>query len=205
MVAVSQCLSREANFHDIVVEVSHLRPALADLRAEEFGMSAARKDGIGIIVEHDAVFAPKHHDRDGNGKISPRAFFNVCGQHWIGPSELNSQFRLAIRRPASPPHSVSVRSNGTASTTFNPTPGSRLAARCAPNTAQARTAAPGHQVGLLRDEFVVRQSVPALNLLIGWHPFNAPAEFCSLPAFGSQLCAPSMHEAMKCVRADKEM
>ncbi|PAV66930.1 hypothetical protein WR25_22932 [Diploscapter pachys] len=63
LVMVMQRSARQADAHHIVVEVGDLRPALANLRSQQLRMPAAGKDRIGIVVEHDAVFAPQHHDR----------------------------------------------------------------------------------------------------------------------------------------------
>jgi hypothetical protein len=45
-----------------IVEVGDLGPALPDLGAKQLRMAAASEDGIRVIVEHDAVLAPQHHD-----------------------------------------------------------------------------------------------------------------------------------------------
>ena len=65
LVLVGEGSTREADLHDVVVEVGDLRPALAHLAAQQLGMAAAREARIGIVVEHDAVLAPQQDDRQG--------------------------------------------------------------------------------------------------------------------------------------------
>jgi hypothetical protein len=63
-IPVSQSLPAEPHLHDVVVEVGDLRPTLAHLGAEEFGMAAAGESGIAVIVDHDPILAPQSDDRD---------------------------------------------------------------------------------------------------------------------------------------------
>jgi hypothetical protein len=65
LVPVGEGFARKHHLHDIVVEVRDLAPALANLGAEEIRVTPAGKDGIGVVVQHDAVLAPKHDDRHG--------------------------------------------------------------------------------------------------------------------------------------------
>jgi hypothetical protein len=63
LILIGECAAGQTDLHHIIVELGDFRPAFADFRAEEPWMPAAGEDGIGIIVDHDAVFAPQHDDR----------------------------------------------------------------------------------------------------------------------------------------------
>jgi hypothetical protein len=71
LVLVGQRTAGEADLHDVIVEISDLGPAFPHLAAEQFRMPSARHHGIGIVVDHDAVLAPKQHD--GNGGMNQDA------------------------------------------------------------------------------------------------------------------------------------
>lgn len=58
LILIAQRTARQPDPHHMVVEVGDLGPALAHPRSQQFGMPLARKDRIGIIIDHDAVRAP---------------------------------------------------------------------------------------------------------------------------------------------------
>jgi len=63
LIAVREGVAGHANLHDVVVELRDLGPPLANLASQQLRMSASGKDRIGIVVDHDAVFAPEQDDR----------------------------------------------------------------------------------------------------------------------------------------------
>lgn len=52
----------------MVIEVRDLWPAFPDRHPKLLGMLAASKDGISIVIEHDALFAPQHDHGNGRPK-----------------------------------------------------------------------------------------------------------------------------------------
>lgn len=65
MLAIGQCATGQPDLHDVVVEIRDFRPALAHLGTQQLRMSAASKNRIGVVIEHDAVFVPQHDDGHG--------------------------------------------------------------------------------------------------------------------------------------------
>ena len=63
LIAVRQGVAGHTDLHDIVVELGDLGPPLANLASQQLRMSASGKDRIGIVVDHDAVFAPEQDNR----------------------------------------------------------------------------------------------------------------------------------------------
>ena len=79
-VPVGQRSARQPDLHDIVVEIRDLRPAFADLAAEQFRMTAAGENRVGVIVDHDAVRSPKEHNWDrGTAPEAPWLSFRLFG------------------------------------------------------------------------------------------------------------------------------
>ena len=68
LVAERQCFPAQADVHHPAVEVCHLGPALQHLGAEQLGVAAAGKYRIRIVVDHDAVAAPQHHQGHGGAQ-----------------------------------------------------------------------------------------------------------------------------------------
>jgi len=54
----------EHDFHDVVVEVRDLGPAVAHRRAEQSRMPRGSELRIGVVVDHRALVAPPRDDRD---------------------------------------------------------------------------------------------------------------------------------------------
>ena len=67
LVLVRQRAAGQAHLHDVVVEVGDLWPAFAHPAAEQRGMTAAGENGVGVVVDHDAVLAPQQ-DEIGTGE-----------------------------------------------------------------------------------------------------------------------------------------
>ncbi|WP_370644661.1 recombinase family protein [Methylorubrum sp. B1-46] len=70
LVLVGEGAAGEPDPHHVVVEGGDLGPALPHLGADQFGMPAGREDGVGDVVEHDAVLAPQHHHGHGGAEQS---------------------------------------------------------------------------------------------------------------------------------------
>ena len=68
LVLVGEGAAGEPDPHHVVVEGGDLGPALPHLGADQFGMPAGREDGVGDVVEHDAVLAPQHHHGHGGAE-----------------------------------------------------------------------------------------------------------------------------------------
>jgi len=62
LVAIGERAASEAHLHHMVVEIGYFGPAFAHFRAEQLRMTPAREHRIGVIVDHDAVVTPQHHN-----------------------------------------------------------------------------------------------------------------------------------------------
>ena len=65
LILVGESAAVQADLHDMVVEIGDFGPPLAHFRPKKLGMPAAGKNGIGVIVDHDAIFAPQQHNGYG--------------------------------------------------------------------------------------------------------------------------------------------
>src|SRR6185312_15638016 len=65
MILICKRPAGEADLHDIVVEISDLGPAFTYLAAKDAWVIVASERGIAVIIDHDAVIAPQHHQRGG--------------------------------------------------------------------------------------------------------------------------------------------
>ena len=103
LVLVGQGAAAQPHLHDVVVEIGHLGPSLAHLRSQQLRMPAAGEDRIGVVVDHDAVFAPQQHDGHGRPQQGVGDGFQA-----LGPRRERSEagFRpveLPISAASSPP------------------------------------------------------------------------------------------------------
>jgi hypothetical protein len=63
VVAEGQHAARQPDLHHMIVELGDLGPAFAHFAAKQCGVAGSGKRRISIVVEHDPVAAPQHHDR----------------------------------------------------------------------------------------------------------------------------------------------
>jgi hypothetical protein len=104
LVVEGQGAAGQADLHDMIVEVSHLRPAFADRHSKLLRMLTACKDRISIIVEHDALFTPKHDHRHGGTQDQAGRGLEALGPVGDGPRVADQSLCL-IKAPHSPPPS----------------------------------------------------------------------------------------------------
>ena len=50
------------NLENMVVEIGDLRPRFQNVATSQAGMAGTPEPGIGVIVDHDALGSPEHHD-----------------------------------------------------------------------------------------------------------------------------------------------
>ena len=79
LVAVGQSLSRKHRLDDIVVEVGNLWPGFAHPGAKRTRVAQTGEFGIPVVVNHDAVFAPQHHDRHRGAERQRNAGLEMPG------------------------------------------------------------------------------------------------------------------------------
>ena len=97
------CRRARPDPHDIVVEVGDFGPALAHLRAEQSRVPFAREDRIGVVVDHDAVFAPQQHDRHRRQQQEPGRRLQALRPAAIGPRLVLAQSNAPMSLPTWPP------------------------------------------------------------------------------------------------------
>ncbi len=65
-------------------------------------MTPTGEIGIGVVVDHYAVFVPQRDDRNRRLKDEEIVVLRLCGQMPIGPSDVLAQLKAPIRRAISP-------------------------------------------------------------------------------------------------------